>query len=264
MDDILKLKIESYISNSMSKEEITSFEKQLENDTTLKKEVELAKELNHFLKDDLIENTYSDAKLTKGINTFLESEEAKKIEKKLLKVKNEYKSAKSKEKKKNYLLVAASIAFLVISSIGYLLVNQNNPEKLFTQYYSVNDLPSVIKRGNQQNHLIQGVLKFKESKYEEAIEHFERYTSTTKNYNASVFIYNGIANMELNNYDKALLEFDKMITSNVIDKSKGLWFKALLYLKKQDKINAKITLEKIVENNTNFKFKEAGELLEKL
>ncbi len=263
MDDILKLKIEAYISNSMSKEEIHSFEKQLKNDVELKKEVELAKELNHFLKDDVI-NKHSDTELSKKINTFLESEEATGLENKLLKVKNEYKTAQVKPKNKKYLLVAASIVFLLISSIGYYFLNQNNSEKLFTQYYSANDLPSVIKRGNQQDNLIQGVLKFKESDYTEALKMFDSYKNTDNNLNPSVYLYAGIANMELELYDKALLEFDKMILSNSIDYSKGLWFKALLYLKKQDKVNAKIILKKIVENSESFKFKEAEELLRKL
>jgi len=263
MDDIIKLKIESYISNSMSEEEVSSFEKQLENDAVLKKEVELAKELNHFLKGDLI-NSHSDTKLSTKINTFLESEEATDLENKLLKVKNEYKETHLKSRKKKYLLVAASIAFFLISSIGYFFLNQNNTEKLFAQYYSVSDLPSVIKRANNQDQLIEGVLKFKALDYKEAIKLFDSYKNTDNDLNPSVYLYSGIVNMELKQYDKAILEFDKIILSNSIDNSKGLWFKALLYLKKRDKVNAKITLEKIVENSSNFKFKEAKELLEVL
>ncbi len=261
MDDILKLKIEVYISNSMSKEEMHSFEKQLENDAELKKEVELAKELNHFLKSDVI-NKHSDTELAKKINTFLESDEASKLENKLLKVKNEYKTALAKSKSKKYLLVAASIAFLLISSISYFFLQQNNSKKLFAQYYSVNDLPSVIKRSDQQDALIQGVLKFKKLDYKEALKMFDSYKNADNDINPSVYLYAGISNMELAQYDKALLEFDNIILSNSIDRSKGLWFKALLYLKKQDKVNAKIILEKIVKNGSNFKFKQAKELLE--
>ncbi len=263
MDDILKLKIEAYISNSMSKKEMHSFEKQLENDAELKKEVELAKELNHFLKDDMV-NKHSDTELSKKINTFLKSDEASKLENKLLKVKNEYKRAQVKPKTKKYFLVAATIVFLLISSISYFFLQQNNSKKLFAQYYSVNDLPSVIKRGNQQDNLVQGVLKFKKLDYKEALKMFDSYKNADNDINPSVYLYAGIANMELEQYDKALSEFDKMILSNSIDRSKGLWFKALLYLKKQDETNVKITLKKIVENSGNFKFKEAKELLQNL
>ncbi len=263
MDDILKLKIEAYISNSMSKEEMYSFEKQLENDAELKKEVELAKELNHFLKGDVI-NKHSDTELSKKINTFLGSEEAGNLESKLLKVKNEYKSAQVKPKNKKYLLAAATIAFLLISSVSYFFMNQNTTEKLFAQYYSVNDLPSVIKRGNNQDQFTEGVLKFKTLDYKEALKLFDSYKNTDNDLNPSVYLYAGIANMELELYNKALLEFDKMVRSNSIDRSKGLWFKALLYLKKQDEVNAKITLGKIAENSKNFKFKETEEILKKL
>lgn len=263
MDDSIKLKIESFISNSMSEEEMLLFEKQLENDAELKKEVELAKEINLFLKSDFI-NKQSNPPLEKELHTFLESEEASLLKNKLLKVKNDYKNDSLKPKKKNYFLVVASIALLVMGFLGYVLLNQHSPEKLYQQYYSSNDLPSVIKRDHRQNDLIQGVLKFKEEKYKTSITYFERYKVNTDKINEAVFIYEGVAYMKLNNYNKALSAFDNMIQSKSIDSSKGLWFKALLYLKKQDKTKAKIVLEKIVADSRNFHFKKAQELLKKL
>jgi tetratricopeptide (TPR) repeat protein len=263
MDDHIKLKIESFISNSMSEEEMLLFEKQLENDAELKKEVELAKEMNLFLKGDLI-NKQSNPPLEKELYTFLKSDEATTLKNKLLNVKNDYKNNSLKPKKKNYFLAAVSIAILVMGTLGYLLLNQHNPEKLYQRYYSSNDLPSVIKRDNTQNELIQPHLQFKEEKYKTAITYFERYKVNTHKINEAVFIYEGVAHMKLNNYEKARLEFDNMIQSNSIDSSKGLWFKALLYLKKQDKTKAKIILEKIVADPENFKFKKAKKLLKDL
>lgn len=266
MDDNLKLKIESYIGNFMSKEEALLFEKQIKKDGTLQKEVALAKELNQFLRDDFIDsNKSNNNEFKKEIKKFLKTDEAKQLEKKLLKVKNEYKSDNLKPKKKKYFYAAAVVAFLFMSVLVYNNVNQSaNPEKMFTEYYSLNDLPSIIKRDNYQDDFIKGVLKLKELKYSEALALFNRYKTNTKNMDKTVFIYTGITNMELENYDNAIVEFDKMIESNLIDHSKGLWFKALLYLKKQDKINAKNTLEIIVSDTTNFKFKAAKELLDKL
>ena len=263
MDDHLKLKIESYIGNAMSDEEKVLFEQQMKSDAELKKEVSLAKEINHFLRGEAI-NEHKETADTKEMTTFLKSEDAKNIEKTLLKVKYEYKASTIKPKKKNYFLIAASIALFLISSMAYYIHNQSTPQKLYAQYYSVTDLPSVLKRGIQQDNLIKGVLKFKESDYIEALKLFDSYKNTTNDVNPSVYLYTGIANMELEKYDNALVSFDNMIQSNSIDKSKGLWFKALLYLKKQDKVNATIVLEKIVAKNTNFKFKEAQELLKKL
>lgn len=44
----------------------------------------------------------------------------------------------------------------------------------------------------------------------------------------------------------------------------GLWYKALLYLKAGETENAKIVLLQIQESSSNYKYKEAKELLEKL
>ena len=263
MDDHLKLKIESYIGNAMSDEEKALFEQQIEQDLKLKKEVALAKELNHFLRDEVI-SEQTDTKSTKEMAAFLRSKEAKKIEDTLLKVKHEYKAKTTTPKKKNYLLVAASIAFLLISSIAYYIHEQSTPQKLYAQYYSVTDLPSVLKRGNQQDNLVKGVLKFNESDYTEALKLFDSYKNLNTDLNPSVYLYTGVANMQLEQYNNALAAFDKMIQSNSIDHSKGLWFKALLYLKKGNKTEAKITLTKIVKDTQNFKFKEAKALLKKL
>jgi len=52
--------------------------------------------------------------------------------------------------------------------------------------------------------------------------------------------------------------------SNLMDASKGLWYKALVFLKIDDKIEAEKALNQIVENETNYNFNEAKALLKKL
>jgi len=49
-----------------------------------------------------------------------------------------------------------------------------------------------------------------------------------------------------------------------LDRSKGLWFKALVYLKMDDKKSAKHTLKKITENLSNFNYTKAEKLLAEL
>jgi len=92
MNEDLQLKIEAYISNSMSKIDVELFEKEMFHNDELKKEVALAKELNHFLKNKYVELEYSNTNEIGEIKSFLKSNEANEIEKTLLKVKNEYHS----------------------------------------------------------------------------------------------------------------------------------------------------------------------------
>jgi len=55
-----------------------------------------------------------------------------------------------------------------------------------------------------------------------------------------------------------------MRNSRLLDRSKGLWFKALAYLKANDKEKAIETLELIIRRPENFRYQEAKELLKKL
>ena len=64
--------------------------------------------------------------------------------------------------------------------------------------------------------------------------------------------------------DNAISDFDKMTNSNHIDHSRGRWFKVLTFLKMNDTTRARISLEKITESSSNFKYDEALELLKKL
>lgn len=267
MDEKLLLKIEAYLSNSMTNEESLIFEQELKQNESLQKEVDLAKELNHFLSDGVINTKPSDKKYEKELTNYFDSEEAKNIEKLLRDAQQEYRTSNEtpvrKISQKKIFYAAASITIFMICVFSYNLLNKQSTEKLFVEYYQASDLPSVTKRADEQNDLINGVKRFNDSKYKESLELLKVYEST-ENLNPSVYIYAGMANLKLIKYQKAIIEFDKLINSNSIDKSKGLWFKALTYLKMKDKRNARMILEIIIQNENNFKFKEAKELLEKL
>ena len=256
--DNLQLKIEAYISNTMSKEESLAFEKEMQNNTKLTKEVNLAKQLNHFLTDEYIPKSYNDNILKEKFKIYLESDEAIKTKNLLLEIKKEY---SNKSKKKNYYLIAASITILVFSLIIFNLF-KNTKTNLYTQYFSVNDLPSVIKRNDTNNLFAKGVLAFKIKNYNDALAHFNAYKKQ-KNIDNSVYLYTSIAYTSLNKYQKALTEIDKIIAKNTIDKPKGLWFKALIYLKMEDNIKAKKILQQLIKNS-NYKNLEAKKIVQEI
>ena len=100
--------------------------------------------------------------------------------------------------------------------------------------------------------------------YKKAEQLFSEHINKQSNFNPNVVLYLGVSNLELNNYDKALLNFEKLIQSNSIDKSKGYWYKTLTYLKMDDRNLAIKELKIIVENPSNYNYNKAKELLEKL
>ena len=55
----------------------------------------------------------------------------------------------------------------------------------------------------------------------------------------TVFLYIGMTQLNLNKPEAAISSFDKVINSQILDRSKGLWFKALLYVKEDDQNLAK-------------------------
>ena len=69
--------------------------------------------------------------------------------------------------------------------------------------------------------------------------------------------------MESGNLENAKTTFDQLIESDLLDASKGYWYKALLFLKKGEEQEAKVILEKI-KSESLYNSLKAGELLEEL
>ena len=264
MNDALRKKIDAYVEGKLNPEEVRLFENEIKLNSELKEEISLSKEILNYLsnsKEDDLE--IPDNEYHQKLRSFFNSDEAKTLENTLLKVRQEY-HKKRKPNRKNYRAIAAVLILLIVSTIGYLTFNRTSKETLFDQYYSNKDLPSTIQRNNEQTDFTKGVIKFEQKEYANALVYFEKYKSQTKKYNTALLLYTGVTNMQLGEYEAALTDFDSVISSGSIDYSKGLWFKALTYIKVKDIENAKITLNVVLEKQSNFKFKEAQELLPKL
>jgi len=263
MDDELTNKIESYVLGVMPEEQRALFEAEILANPTLRKEVELVEQLNNHLMDDFHSGTVQESEYTGELRSFFNSNEAKEIKNKIRKVNDEYKLS-SQPRKRKFFNVAAVLVALLMGSFGYLFFAPISGEKMFNSYYSESDLPSVVKRGGEGNPLVQGVISFKDQNYKEAIISFKLYKESSEDIDPTVYLYHGISFLETDEIQLALAEFNKMIASESLDRSKGLWFKALAYIKIEDKEAAKIVLNKIASNSSNFNYEEALELIEKL
>ncbi len=265
MNDNLKHQIEAFLGDTMSPEEATAFVALMEQDPQLRDEVRLSMQINHHLRGDTLDDDIPNNQYTRELMTFFESEEAKGLKAKLRKVESEYHSENKKPsgKRKRYLF-AAVLTFFIISTLGVLLLSPNSAQELYASYYTSEDIPSVITRDTDVTALQNGATAFKNGDYNLALEELNEYISTEEIVNPSVYIYTGLSNAELGEYEAALMELDKLINSNALDRSKGLWFKALVYLKMDDKKSAKNTLKKLTENLSNFNYTKAEKLLAEL
>ncbi|MEM7185013.1 MAG: hypothetical protein AAF466_00035 [Bacteroidota bacterium] len=265
MNDELRLRIESYLGGEMSSEEVVAFELEMENDPQLMAEVQLSRQINlHFSESEDPEAVPNNS-YTRDLRSFLDSDEAAEIKETLRNVQLERRVPQLRRKRRRLVLVsvAASVLFLV-SAIGLLFQSEPGTDKLYAQYYSTADLPSVIRRDDNSSLLESGVVAFQNGDLADAMAYFENYEASTEEPDVAVFLYKGATYMEQEQFFKAIEAFEVVIDSGSIDASKGFWFKAMAYLKAGDKNNAIHILEDIANHIWYFKHDQAKELLEKL
>lgn len=265
MGDELYKEIETYLGGDMSPEVMLRFEERIQGSEVLKKEVDLYDDLNHYLGKKRLNKDVPNNEYTKTLNDFLESEEAKAVREKLDAAKKKYYHKKNFFNRNRHVFTASAavILLMIVMRITVFPSNQSI-DALYAEYYNANDLPSLVKRGDSQSDLYNGVLSFQNKSYKEALVNFETYENTSTEINTLMFLYKGMSYLELNENDKAIKAFKVVSNSNQLDSSRGFWFEVLVYLKLEDKLKVKEALEKVISNPSNFKFKEAKELLNDL
>ena len=258
-EDIL---IEQFLKGALSKAEEEIFLKRMENDTKFKKKVVFEKQL----RDSLSEEDWSFAKnKTPDVEAYSEIYKSAEIQqlKHVIRDSNSiYQQPKNTNSRKWFLYASAAvIALLVYISI---FKPSTSSQELYATYIEDTNLPSFISReDSNENHLIRAQQFFEDKNYEKALVIFKKKLKNSSKPEAALYLYTGIAQMELDEFETAEKTFDILIHSDLIDASKGIWYKALLYLK-TDRIEAsKLLLEKISQEKL-FNAVKAAELLKKL
>jgi tetratricopeptide (TPR) repeat protein len=263
MNEELRTKIENYLGGNMSAAEADDFNRQIESDPDLRAEVMLSAEINFHLSEQLSDSEIPDNEYSRNLKTYFQSAEAKEVKAKLDKVREEYAREGVTTNRPKFYLFAAVLTFLIITTVGMFFFRGIDSSELYTAYYSEQDVPSVVTRGDV-SALKEGAAAFQKKDYQTAMEFLDEYFEGNNDINPSVYIYSGVTRLELGKEMEAISEFDKLISSNSLDSSKGLWFKALAYLKMDDIAEAKKVLETITSSSSNFNYEKAKELLAKL
>ena len=248
--------IEQYLTGIMPPETTLTFEKLIAKNESLAKDVELSKQLNAHFNENYI-SLKNDIDTT-DLDTYFRSDEAKNLKRTLENISITH---SSKKKFKFPVSIAASLIGLFICVAGYFQFSNHD---LYDDYYTENDLPSLVARSTIHDLSSEIVYAYQERQFSKAKNLYLTYIKSATNFNENIFIYGGMTYLELNEYDKALIEFQKMSNSNSIDNSKGLWFTALVYLKKEDHNLLKETLNTIIQKKNNFNYKKAVSLLQEL
>jgi len=265
MNDELQLKIEQYVSGSMSELEARDFEKLMETNAELKSAVALSKQINFHLSETIDDSVVPKNEYTEKLKSFIESEEAQELKETLQSVQMERRVPKLRSKRRRIILAAAAAVIIFLgSAIGLLFQTEQGTEQLFAQYYSTDDLPSVIRRGATNALLEKGAIAFQNENFPDALAYFKEYEASTEEPDMALYLYKGATLMELSNYYAAIEEFEMAIDSESIDATKGFWFKAMAHLKSGDVANAKYVLTDISRHVWYYNHDKAKELLEKL
>ncbi|WP_299336035.1 hypothetical protein [uncultured Psychroserpens sp.] len=162
-----------------------------------------------------------------------------------------------------YYLAAASIVVF----LGFqLFFNQSVSGKaLYNDYVSLSELPSFATRSNAneiEKQLVNAQILFEKKNYKESLAIFESVLGTESS-NISLYLYTGLAQVELNQFKKAEITYDNLINNPSIDGSMGYWYKALLYLKQDRLDDSKVVLNTVVSKKL-YNYKKAEELLSQL
>lgn len=256
-------KIEAYLGGNLSETERLQFEMELEQDPELYGAFEISKAINfHLSETDTQEVTPKDQAYIYELKNFLHSSEAQDIKQKLKAGEAHFRSNQNPATKFKFVWSIAASLVLFMGIAGYLFFN-TNPSNLsiYEEYYSENDLPSLVSRGDTSTSLSQGLTAFDRDDYRKAAVEFDRYLTNTLDPDPRVYLYLGASYSELNNTQKALEAFDALIASNSLDASKGLWFKALTLVKADQIPQAREVLVEITTSTSNYNYELALELL---
>lgn len=263
-DELEYNNIERYFNNELTGEELSTFEERLKTSSSLKEWVELYKDLDlinneeewiHF-KGDL-------ATLKKEVAQF-QSKETKVFSEKLKKWRQEQEEGTSKIKRYWLKPLITSAAAILLIAVFLLYPKDEDLLSLYDQYNNWNDLPSLTVKGVNEEAVIQLERRFNTKDYQSVIERSQILLETQNSATSQILLYQGVSYIEVTSYDKAIVTFDSLIQSNTIDFHKGYWYKALVFLKQEQKENCIKVLEIIVANPTYFKHKEATRLLKEL
>lgn len=258
--------ISDYIRGNLEEGEKRSFEHKMKLDEGFYKEVQLHKNIYVSQSEegwiDLDHtNNQSDIERIKNIRR---SSEIHNLESIINHVSDDYLKINKKTNYRKYLIP------LTAATIGCFFLLRTLFTPSISELYDIHvnweqNLISKIEQTASKNSSSQeGELLFKKGEYRKAKTVFLNIINENKNPNSHSLMYLGASHLELEEYDKALLIFDQLLTQNTLDSNRAHWFKTLVYLKKSDKDKAVKELKVLTGNPKNYKYDIALKILNEL
>ncbi|GHC45244.1 tetratricopeptide repeat protein [Ulvibacter litoralis] len=260
--------IAAYLRDEFSTpEEEMEFKKRLAQDSEFQEELAFEQELFDTFQEDRWAST-SEASSSK-VNTYEKWFEEEPIEDWKETISSAIKPTSETpvipiKSRKNWMAVAAMILVLLIPI--YFLMNRDvTPEELYANHVNLKDLPTFVVRGDSDaqnlNKLAQQ--QFEARDFVKSTETLKRFITQHPDPDAVLYIYLGLSQLELNQFEDAENTFVKLQQLDAIESERAYWYLALLQTKKGAYSEAKKKLNEVISNQY-FGYQEAKNLLEEI
>ena len=263
MDEDIK-HIEDYLLGSLTEDETAAFHSRLESDEAFKAAFEFERQLFESFNEDswsFIDRNHPEIK---AYQSSLDTPEFSALKETLNQVTKEHNQESSTPKTKRklfYYIAAASIAILI--AIQFVFNQSTSGTELYYANIDMENLPSFVTRADEpETEAIKAQRLFENENYEESIALFQQLLDSKQN-DARLYIYLGIALTETEQYENAKQVFEELINTDLIDAEKGYWYKALVYLKMGEKEKATQILQNIKAGKL-YNFQKAETLINEL
>lgn len=203
--------LDRYFSNNLNKSEIRAFNERLQNDPEFNQEFQEIKEIKLAVKGEARKNI-----------KYLLSDIEESLEKEDLPINN------NQLKTKRIITVLASLMLMV--SISYFVLNRDGgprPQDIFTQYYKpYMSAGSEVKGDTSISDKAYSAYNAKN--YALALKNFEKLVAFEKN--AANYLYMGIANIELGEYETAIQNLNSALNNFSAFDNQARWYLGLALL----------------------------------
>ncbi len=249
MNDNLKyaLLVDRYVNGGMNKEEIMSFEEELQKNKDLQSDVQLENDLNTVLvQKDILEFRQKVAEVMIRQNE----------------IKQPVKIFRLTSRRIQLAAASITILILVSASLFLFLPRQSSNTKLFEKYYD-SDRPVHVTRSGDAD-LVEALRNYQQKNYEQAILLFNDVLITDPN-NSAIRFYTGISFIETEKFTDAIRCFQEIIRNNhSLYVEPAEWHLGLSYLRNGDEDLAVAQFKKVAADDISYYNSKATKILEQM
>jgi len=161
--------------------------------------------------------------------------------------------------------IASAAVFIGMMVFAYVFMQKKPTNtEIYAQHYEPYEL-SLSSRSADSNSKDSAEKLYTEGAYSQAIPIFQDILSTENPSSSPILMGLGIAFMETGQTEKAIQQFEQIITNEDFNyEDEALWYLSLAYIKKDDLVNAKAKLEILATDKARDHHEEALKILKSL